>query len=50
MFTRTSGKAMGNVIYNGAVLGGSVVYPVGYAACVTSETQAGSLIPELVAE
>jgi hypothetical protein len=50
MFTHTSGKAMGDVIYQAAVLGGWVVYPVGCPVCITSEAQAGSLIHELVAE
>lgn len=50
MFTHTSGKAMGEVIYHTAVLGGWVVYPVGCPVCITSEAQADLLIPELVAE
>lgn len=50
MFTHTSGKAMGDVIYQAAVLGGWVVYPVGCPVCITNEAQASSLIPELVAK
>ncbi len=50
MFTHISGKAMGEVIYQAAMLGGWVVYPVGCPVCITSEAQAGSLIPELLAE
>jgi hypothetical protein len=50
MFTHVSGKAMGEVIYHAALLGGWVVYPVGCPVCITSEAQAGWLIPELVAE
>jgi hypothetical protein len=50
MFTHTSGKAMSEVIYRTAILGGWVVYPVGCPVCITSEAQAGSLAPELVAE
>lgn len=50
MFTHTSGKAMGEVIYQAAVLGGWAVYPVGCPVCITGEAQAGSLIHELVVE
>jgi hypothetical protein len=50
MFTHTSGKAMGEVIYQTAILGGWVVYPADCPVCITSEAQAASLMPELVAE
>ena len=50
MFTHTSGKAIGEVIYQAAILCGWVVYPAGCPVCITSGAQAASLIPELVAE
>jgi hypothetical protein len=50
MFTHTSGKAMGEVIYHTAILGVWVVYPVGCPVCITGEAQAPWLIPELVTE
>jgi len=50
MFTHASGKAMGEVIYHTAILGGWVVYPVGCPVCITGGAQADWLIPGLVAE